>query len=142
MARTTPSQVKAVLGGDYDAEAEPTLTPYIDWAGALVDDLDEAATTSPTTARLTLIETWLAAHAYVMSDQPYEESSQGKSMGVFQGSGAKTIGKYLEASKYGQQAILLDGTGYLINLGQRRLTVGATWLGKTPSEQINWWDRD
>jgi hypothetical protein len=71
--RTTPAAVKAVLARDYDSVDEPSLTPYLDAASLLVGDLEDAASTAPAAARLELVERWLAAHYYALSDQPYSD---------------------------------------------------------------------
>ena len=132
--------VKQVLMRDYDTATEPSLTPFIDIAGALVDDLVAAATTAPTTARLELLERWLAAHYYALSDQPFMEEWDSQGKAKYQGE----TGKYLEATKYGQAAVGLDSTGYLSRLarGVTRVSAGMTWLGKPPSEQTRYEDRD
>jgi hypothetical protein len=151
MARTTAGKVREVLLRDYDSVDEPSLTPFIDAAGALADDLEDAAESAPSASRLELIERWLAAHFYAMSDQPFSEEWVGKAKASYQGSRGETLGKYLEASKYGQQAILLDPTGYLsaqvaaavvAAAGTRTITASATWLGKPPSQQTDYSDRD
>lgn len=145
MSRTTPSKVKEVLMRDYDDVLAPSLTPFIDAASLIVDDLEAAADEAPASARLALVETWLAAHAYVQSDQPYEEEWVGKAKATYQAKGK--LGQGLAGSKYGRFAAELDTTGYLAGLiasaeGKRRLTAGADWLGKAPSEQTAWWERD
>lgn len=140
MSRTTESAVIAILGMDYDCVNQPSLTGYIDTASALVDDVVECATRKDLTissTKLELLERWVAAHAYAMSDQPYKARSTLRASGQFQGE----TGMYLEATKYGQMAATLDTTGCLNALG-KRMRVSAFWLGKRPSDQVDIDDRD
>jgi hypothetical protein len=145
--RTTPAAVKAVLARDYDSVDEPSLTPYLDAASLLVGDLEDAASTAPAAARLELVERWLAAHYYALSDQPYSDEWTEGAKATYQG---KT-GMYFEATKYGQAALGLDTTGYLAGLqaaavvasgGSSRVTAGVSWLGKAPSAQRDYNQRD
>jgi hypothetical protein len=137
--------VKGVLrlgteGGDYDDVNEPDLTPYIDAASLLVDDVVECATNKGvtlSTAKKEMIERWIAAHAYAMSDQTYKRKKTGDAEGEYHGQ----TGMYLEATKYGQFALSLDPSGCLRALS-RGVAVQAFWLGKAPSEQVDYEDRD
>ena len=129
-------------GGDYDLVANPDLTPFIDTASALVDDVAECATNKGkplTSGRLELLERWLAAHFYQQSDQGYTQRATLRASGTFQGD----TGMYLESTKYGQTARNLDSSGCLnaIANGTRKVA-GGFWAGKPPSEQINYEDRD
>lgn len=144
MARTTSAAVQALLepGQDYDTLTSPSLTPFIETASAMVDDAASCATdlgTPISTTRLELIERWLAAHYYVQSDQTYASKNT-------EGAGASFHGQtamYLEASKYGQTAARLDPTGCLQSVaGAERKSAGGFWLGKAPSSQTNYRDRD
>lgn len=138
--RTTVDAVKLLLGIDYDSTNCPSLTGYIDTASAIVDQMVECATRKGITISEELrgtIEGWLAAHAYGMVDQPYKSRSTLRAAGVFQGQ----TGMYLEATKYGQMAVLLDPSGCLNNIGKRNKVQGF-WLGKRPSQQIDAVDRD
>lgn len=144
MARTTADAVKALMapGGDYDLILEPDLTPFIDTASSVVDDVAECAANKGKTlsaTKLELIERWLAAHFYQQSDQGYTQRSTLRASGSFQG---KTE-MYLESTKYGQTASNLDPSRCLdvIANGTRKVA-GGFWLGKPKSEQINYEDRD
>lgn len=145
MARTTVSAVQATLqgGGDYDGFTP--LQVYVETASALVDDVVECAAAQGKTlsaGRLELIERWLAAYAYKVSDKPYSSKSTDRASANFDG---KT-GMYLEANHYGQMAVLLDTSGCLDELttGESAgpLVAGLTWLGKPPSSQTDYVDRD
>lgn len=143
MARTTALAVQKVLdaGGDYRPNKD--LSPYIDVGSAIVDDLVTYATdndiTVPGAARLELIERWLAAWSYCMSDQPYSSRSTDGASASFQGQTAM----YLEANKYGQTAVSLDPTGYLVTLakGEGPTSASAVWLGTRYSDQPDYDDR-
>lgn len=141
--RTTAAAVKLVLrpGKDYGTEEDPDtgddLTPFMETAAALVDDLvaygaeDEISVPA---ARAELVERWLSAHFYVMSRQVEASKSLDGTSSTFQGQ----TGKNLEASKYGQTAIDLDPTGFLSD----GTSFSLDWGGKPTSEQIPIEDRD
>ena len=142
MSRTTSAAVKLVLapGKDYDTDDNPDLAPFIDAASAIVDDVVSCATdrgVTISTARAELIERWLAAWAYCLSDQSEQNSSTEGASAGYQGQ----TGMHFEANKYGQMAVSLDPSGCLNAIGkQQRAQI--TWLGKSPSSQIDYADRD
>lgn len=142
--RTTAAKVRDLLMRDYDSVDEPSLTPHLETAYALTSRAVAYAqdhSLALSTAEAELVERWLAAHFYAMSDQPYEEEWTGKGKAAYQGRGV-SFGKYLEASKYGQQAAILDRGGYLQALAAGRRTGRVEWLGKAPSQQTPYWQRD
>lgn len=145
MSRTNAAYVKTILrdgnqGSDYDGTTD--LTPYIDWASAITDDVSTCATAKGVTisaSRLELIEAWLAAHAYATSDKPYASTNTNKAGASFHG----MTKMYLEATLYGQQARSLDSSGCLAAIaGEERKSAGGFWLGKPPSSQIDYEDRN
>lgn len=144
MARTTDVLVKKVLapGRDYDTVNNPSLQPFIEAASSVVDDVVTCATRKGktlTSTKLELIERWLAAHLYQMSDEGYTSRSTMSASGSFQGQ----TGMYLEATMYGQTAITLDPTGCLVAIAKgARPTARAFWAGKRPSEQTDYDARD
>lgn len=140
--RTTVADVKAVLlpGKDYDTEDAPSLQPFIDTATVIVDRVATCATDRDktlTSGELELIERWLAAHLYAMSDQTYASKSTAGASASFHGQ----TGMHLEATKYGQTAVTLDYSGCLTAIGKRQTARGA-WLGKRKSEQTDYSSRD
>lgn len=144
MARTTVEAVIALLtpGNDYDTINEPNLTPFVDTASAVVDDVVQCITNRGLTlseARRELLERWLAAHFYQQSDQAYASRSTLRASGQFQGQ----TGMFLENTKYGQTALTLDTSGCLSRIanGARKVARGY-WAGKRPSEQTDYKDRD
>lgn len=145
MPRTTAGAVRSILGEgedgyQYDSETEPSLTSFIETASAITDDVQACAVAKGgghTAARLELIERWLAAHFYCVMDPTYQERWTGKAKGIYQG----RSGMYLDSTRYGQHAQILDGTGCLAALGNSK-RVRLAWLGKRPSEQLPYWQRD
>lgn len=130
MARTTSNNVSAILLEDYDTNN--SLTPFIETASTIVDTVNNCASLkgiSLSSTQLELIERWLAAHYYVMSDQNYRSKRTEGASAVYQGE----TGKYFEASKYGQTALSIDYSGCLKSLMNPR--VGVYWLGKELNEQ-------
>lgn len=145
MARTTAAAVKDVLrlgsqGGDYDDANNPSLDPYIDSASLMIDRVAACGVkrgTPYTTAELEMLERYVAAHRYCMSDVTYSNKSTDRQSTTFTGQTAMG----LDATRYGQDAMLLDAIGCLINLHKGRKASGG-WIGKTVSEQIDYEDRN
>lgn len=135
--------MQELLMSDYGPKLDgtlPSLAPFIASANSITSTLYTRALAKEiiiASDNLELIERWLAAHCYVMSDQPYAERKTGQSSAVFQG----RTGMYLEASKYGQMAIVLDPSGLLRTLGQGKRAT-ADWVGTPLSEQVPYVDRD
>lgn len=140
MARTTQGKVVGLLRRDFDADALPDLTGFIDTASAVVDRVVNCALgkgLSLGAPTLELIERWLAAHYYTRSDLTYASNTTDGASASFHGQ----TGMALDASFYGQSALDLDWTGCL-NAVSKRQRAGAAWLGKPPSAQIDYVDRD
>lgn len=139
--RTTLAAVQAILrdgteGGDYDDVHNPSLQPFVDSATVIVDRVRQGAIDKGmdlTAAELELVERWLSAHMYSMSDKPYVSRSTSNSAGAFSGQ----TGKGFDATLYGQTAMQLDWSGTLkaLNINAR---AGAFWLGKNPTDQIDY----
>jgi hypothetical protein len=143
MPRTTVGAVQKILMKDYDLDGLPSLEPFIATASALMDRIVTCAIdngTPLTDVETELIERWLAAHFYACSDRPYVSRTTDKAGATFAGQ----TGMYLEATSYGQMAVTLDWSGCLSTLAAGGVTpvVGLDWLGKAPSEQTNYDDRD
>lgn len=140
MARTTDTLVKGVLLLDYDSRRLHSLTPFIEAANLIVSRVATCATRKEMTLssdELEMIERWLAAHMYVQSDQTFASKSTSGASGSHHGQ----TGMGLENSKYGQTAKMLDPSGCLAALDKQQVA-GAHWLGKPPSEQTPYVDRD
>ena len=135
--RTTSGAVESVLLNDYQTDAD--LNSYMETASVIVDRVSTCATAKGlalSSTELELIERWLSAHCYAMSDQPYSETETLTSRAKFQGE----TGMFLTATKYGQMATTLDYSGCLAEMGKSR--VGGFWLGRRPSEQTPYYQRD
>lgn len=123
MARTTPE----LVGGIIEVDASIGLAPFIETASALVDDIakadDEATLTD---ARLELIERWLSAHFYAVRDPRAFRERADRIELTYQ----SKVDLNLSVTHYGQQAMILDTTGWLRAASDnKRRTVSATWLG-------------
>ena len=143
MARTTVQAVEGILLDNYGPDEDgvsPSLTPFIEAANSLVSRVATCATTRGITlsaAELELIERWLAAHFYSVSDRPLQEEKTLDAFGKFQG---KTdMG--LNSSYFGQTAKDVDPSGCLASLTSRK-RITMNWLGKAKSDQIDYRDRD
>jgi len=130
--RTTPALVQGILLKDYDAKGAPALDPFILTASVIVDQL--TLLTNPTQQEL--VERWLAAHFYCQPDKPYQSRSSLGASGSFSGQ----TGQKLESTLYGQTALILDTSGGLASL-MNRAVASMTWMGKTESEQVPYYDR-
>jgi len=143
VARTTPDAVEAILlsqYGSFGSDTE-TLTPFIETATVIVDRVVTCAATksySHSTAELERIEAWLAAHFYGHADQFYTSRSTSGASGSFGGQ----TGMRLEYTQYGQAAMTLDGSGCLEAINAKNYSTRAAWLGKPPSDQIDYNQRD
>lgn len=137
MARTNSTAVEGILLADYDSGN--SLTPFIEAASLIIDRVETCADDKElplTDTELEMIERWLAAHLYVMSDQNEAETETLSSRVKYQGQTAM----HLDSSKYGQTAMVMDFSGCLKELGAPR--VSAFWLGRRPSDQTDYVDRD
>jgi hypothetical protein len=140
MPFSSAGAIQGVLLNDYDSENDPSLQPFLDAANSLMLRVIACATrkrTPLTSEEKEIITTWLAAHLYAMSDQPYTEKQTLSARGKFQGE----TKMYLEATKYGQTAVNLDPSGCLVAVSNR-VKARIYWMGKPPSEQTDYVDRD
>lgn len=115
MARTTPSDVKNIFNTDLSDSA---VSDWIDIASEVVDTIDQAED-SVTDTRLTQIEKLLAAHYASAQDQRLSSTSRETASANYQGD----TGMNLMGTKYGQQAVQLDPTGTLAELGKPTATL-------------------
>jgi hypothetical protein len=136
--RTTTAAVKSILGqqsssgkaGNYDGQTD--LSPFIETASSLVDDLVAAATEEGEViiaAKAELIERWLSAHQYTMLDPLYAAKSTKDSSGTFRD------------QSFLSTALQLDPTGLLSGIikGQR---VGGFWAGTREADARTYDDRN
>lgn len=138
MAYTTVAAVKLLLMRDY---TDPLgVDKFIDSAHAMMLRVEACAARKDITLtdeEKELIEAWLAAHLYTMSDKALTSKSTLSSSGSFHGQTAMRM----EASLYGQQAMMIDPSGCLEALNSRKKGRGF-WLGKRTQEQIPYDERN
>jgi hypothetical protein len=134
--RTTPGSVQAILLSDYDGES--ALDIFIRGANSIVDRLvtcaaDEGYTF--TTAEKELLEAYVAAYRYSLSDRLYSSRNTSKAGGSF-------LMPEGNQNPYFRAAIELDPSGCLRELLTPAPKAEGFWLGKAPSEQTDYTDRD
>lgn len=137
MARTTATAVKRLLASNYDTVNNPSLDGPITLANLLitkVNALAVAESSSFTSAELEMMERYVAAQRYCDSDPMYTSRSTLSASGAFR-TFDNDIGEYAKA------ACSLDTTGNLMALLKGN-TAGASWAGKTDSEQLTWDERN
>jgi hypothetical protein len=86
------------------------------------------------TANYEMMERCCAAYYYTLYDPLYGNRSTEGASGSF-------VEESLDKNRYKAMAIQQDPTGVLNALLNRNFA-GSSWLGKPPSEQINYVDRD
>lgn len=151
--RTTTTKIKLQLTADYDIAGAPSLQPFLAAAVALTDRAVACAvakgisltasvvTDAETTTLAALIENALACHFYKYArDRELMSKSTAGASGSYSGQTAM----YLEGTRYGQTALSLDVSGCLqaIAMGQQAKRARGRWLGRRPSEQTAYTDRN
>ena len=133
MARTSSAAVIAILISNKNYDGSTSLDSYIETATDVVTQVNTCATTKGvtlTSTTLELIERWLSAHYYTIMDPLYKSKSTLKASGSFNDRSYADVAKQLDSS--GCLTAILEGN----NRAQ------VVWLGKPPSSQINYADRD
>ena len=134
--RAKESEVRELLDG---VKATDALAPFITTANALTNKVvEEDAGGVLNDALATEIEKYRAAHFAEHKYQQYASESTGGASATFQGQ----FGQGLSSSKHGQTAMILDITGFLSDLDEGVTEIELEWLGKPPSEQIDYSQRD
>lgn len=129
---TNSEDVSAVLGANYDNINCPSLIPYIKSAQDTVLRMVQCATAKGhtfTSSELSNIAMWLAAYYYTINDPIYKAKTTGDASATY------FDRSYLDAAK------MLDTSGCLNSIVTNN-RASMTWLGKPPSQQINYVDRD
>lgn len=125
MARTTATEVGELV----EVDSSISLTPFINAANELVTEL--CTDSNYTDVRLTMIESWLAAHFYLMRDQAVASEKAGSVSVNYQ----YKIGMQLAQTKQGQMAMQLDTAGNLASASKRMEdgeggSVSIGWMGE------------
>lgn len=115
MGRVTAEDVERIITTSLDP------MPFIDAANVIVTDrLDDQSLSE---AALKEIERWLAAHFIAVSDpQKKSQSIDGASETYVL---PPVTADGLKSTVYGQQALLLDSSGALANIGKRQFVFDA-----------------
>lgn len=134
--RTTSNAVGEII----EVDSSISVTPFIEAASALVDDV--CVNSGYAATKLELIERWLAAHFYAIRDPRAVQEQAGSVRATYQ----SKVDLGLNTTHYGQMAMQLDTAGNLSThnasavKGKRR-AVGVTYLGTTTTEQERQYDR-
>lgn len=134
--RTNHKMVEDVLQDCWDPSTK--LDRYIKGASLIVDRVVTCSANTDyelTDAEAKEIETWLAAHLYTKMDPTYSSRSTNGASGSF-----VRDPKIPEPFKDG--ALMLDPSGCLAIALKTVPKVSAGWMGRPPSEQTDYVDRD
>ena len=123
--RTSQAEVEKII--DVDDEGLTDFDPFITAANSLVTEV--CVPKGYTEARLTLIETWLAAHFVAVRNPRTASEGAGGVSTSFEGQ----TGFGFAGTKYGQMAMRLDTLGGLAALDQQAqkgaIKPTMSWLG-------------
>lgn len=109
-ARNTQAEVRAIA----EFEDSLTLTPFINLANRFTDSV--CTDSSLTEAQLKDIELYLSAHFASLREQRIASEKAGPVSASYQ----YKVGYRLDATMFGQQAILLDTSGALAELNRKK----------------------
>jgi hypothetical protein len=122
-----------LVGTVIDVDPDDTVTAFIDTAHILVTRCCETA--HYTTDEKEMIERWLAAHFY---DINRPRNIQEGASGVYERAENTLPGRGLWATKYGQQALMLDTAGGLALMNNALLTSKGALPGGPPRASTAW----
>lgn len=138
MARTSSAAVQLLLAGEYDSAAATDLTPYIEIASAIVDQVVACMTarglTPASASVLEIIERTAAARYYQMVDPGYTSRST-----------ANKSGSFLDTkdNRFRTALMELSGlTGGCLGAILKGNVASAAWGGKTVPEQLDFDQRN
>lgn len=132
MARTTAALIKGIVEVDSEEFPDASLLPFIEAANVLVTEKCASTTPAYDEARLTMIETWLAGHFYVVRARLI--GSEG--VAGISTSYNFSAGMYLAGSPQGQAALALDTNGGLARLNSQ--TVAGTLGSKAQASYLGY----
>lgn len=110
--RVTEEEVKAIIDTELTVEQ---VEPFIAAASIMVDEYLSSKITNSTV--LKEVERWLAAHLIASGPDPREQEVR---IGTIEVNLEGRTGQGLAFSRYGQQAMLLDTSGTLKNIGKQK----------------------
>jgi len=111
-ARVSSAEVAAII--DYDSTGITDITPFIAAATILVDKI-AAFDTGIDATQLKEIERWLSAHFVAIRDPKLTSQSAN---GASESYETNKTAFGLKLTRYGQQAIALDTSGYLTTIAE------------------------
>ncbi len=129
--RTTSTKVQSILGRNYDGCAD--LTPHIQTANSVVSKaVSKAAANGESidTTTAALMEMWLSAYFYTVTDPIYTSKSTLSANGSWA----------VDREMYKKAAMELDDTGWLQAIISKTVA-GIMWGGKTAAEAIPFRER-
>lgn len=134
--RVTPSEVREAVEADSDSDVQFAIniaTRIIDKVAAC----DSAADSDLSYEDLVLLEQLVACHVYTLKDPLYSSKSTQNASASF----LNTKTQYLDT------ALMLDDSGCLAAMvdsaeNRSKRVASMSWLGKRPSEQTPYRDRD
>lgn len=134
--RVTSTDVEGVIR-DYSTKID--LTPFIQMGNTIADKVSSEDTDSElSSGQLFEIERLLSAHFYDQRDHEVDSEQTGRAGGKYTGQ----YGMHLERTRHGQDAMMFDTTGYLRKISKGIVRATMSWLGKPPSTQVDYADRD
>ncbi len=141
MAYTTFAQVEKII--EIDSNITTDAAEFIETANHLVVRLGLPTATDSSGAvyhdatSLELVERWLTAHFYAVRDPRVVREAAGSVSAQYE----SKVDLYLENTRYGQQALLVDHSGKLSDWNtemkddKKRSSGGVNWLGKPYEDQ-------
>lgn len=134
--RVTPGDVGSYVR-DYDSSIDLML--FIEMANVLTDRVAAKDTSGLLgTSELKQIERCLAGHFYRTRDHGLATEGNERAEGEY----TDKFDLGLESTREGKDALLFDETGYLRRISKGTVQVTIQWLGKPPSDQVDYVDRD
>jgi len=109
MPRVNGDEVKQIIGTELTASQ---IDPFISVASVLAGNISGLGADT-----MKEIERWLAAHFVAIRDPRLKSTETGDAKDEYLG----VVGKGLEATQYGQQALFLDTTNALASIGKRKI---------------------
>lgn len=134
--RVAPEDVSDYIR-DYDTSIDLML--FIEMANVLTNRVVAQDTGGLLgTAEQKQIERCLAGHFYRTRDHGLATEKNEQASGNY----TDVFGMGLESTREGKDALLFDETGYLAKISNKNTKCKVSWLGKAPSNQIDYVDRD